>query len=38
MIKVQSLINLFKKNKTDFFSGVPDSVLKELSYYLQKKK
>ena len=37
MIEVKSLINLFKKNKTDFFSGVPDSVLKELSYYLQKK-
>ena len=37
MIKVNSLINLLKKNKTDFFSGVPDSVLKELSYYLQSK-
>tara|TARA_B100000902_G_scaffold291397_1_gene277718 strand:+ start:528 stop:1622 length:1095 start_codon:yes stop_codon:yes gene_type:complete len=31
MIKIESLINLFKKNKCDFFSGVPDSVLKELS-------
>ena len=29
MIEVSSLINLLKKNKTDFFSGVPDSVLKE---------
>ena len=37
MIKVNSLINLFKRNKTDFFTGVPDSVLKELSYYLQNK-
>ena len=37
MIKVNSLINLLKKNKTDFFSGVPDSVLKELSHYLQNK-
>jgi len=37
MIEVKSLINLFKKNKTDFFTGVPDSVLKELSYYLQNK-
>ena len=37
MIEVKSLINLFKKNKTDFFSGVPDSVLKELSYFLQSK-
>ena len=37
MIEVNSLINLLKKNKTDFFTGVPDSVLKELSYYLQNK-
>ena len=37
MIEVSSLINLLKKNKTDFFSGVPDSVLKELSYFLQSK-
>ncbi len=37
MIEVNSLINLLKKNKTDFFSGVPDSVLKELSYFLQSK-
>ena len=37
MIKVNSLINLFKRNKTDFFTGVPDSVLKELSYYLQNR-
>ena len=41
MIKVTSLINLLKKNKSDFFTGVPDSVLKELSFSLQnieKKK
>ena len=37
MIKVNALINLLKKNKINFFSGVPDSVLKELSYYLQNK-
>ena len=37
MIKVNSLINLFKKNKSVFFTGVPDSVLKELSAVLQKK-
>jgi phosphonopyruvate decarboxylase len=37
MIEVNSLINLLKKNKTDFYSGVPDSVLKELSYSLQSK-
>ncbi len=41
MIKVNALINLFKKNNSDFFTGVPDSVLKELSSSLQftnKKK
>ena len=38
MIKVKSLINLLKKNKSDFFSGVPDSVLKEFSYSLKDKK
>ena len=36
MIRVQSLINLFKKNDVNFFSGVPDSVLKELSKFLDK--
>ena len=35
MIKVNTLINLLKKNKSDFFTGVPDSVLKELSSSLQ---
>ena len=38
MIKVTSLINLLKKNKSDFFVGVPDSVLKELSFSLQNIK
>ena len=38
MIKVKSLINIFEKNKSSFYTGVPDSVLKELSQYLQKKK
>ncbi len=38
MIKISSLINLLKKNGTSFFTGVPDSVLKELSIYLQPKK
>ena len=37
MIKVNTLINLFKKNKSTFFTGVPDSILKELSSYLQNK-
>ena len=38
MIKVNSLISLLKKNKSDFFTGVPDSVLKELSSSLQNSK
>ena len=37
MIKVRSLINLLTKNNSNFFTGVPDSVLKELSHSLQKK-
>ena len=37
MIDVDSLINLLKKNNSNFFTGVPDSVLKELSISLQKK-
>ena len=37
MIKIDKLINLLKKNKSDFFTGVPDSILKELSYSLQSK-
>jgi phosphonopyruvate decarboxylase len=38
MINVNSLISLLKKNNSDFFTGVPDSVLKELSFSLQNKK
>ena len=37
MIKIASLIEVFKKNNNNFFTGVPDSVLKELSIYLQTK-
>ena len=37
MIKINSLINLLKKNNSNFFTGVPDSVLKELSFFLQNK-
>ena len=37
MIKVNSLISLLKKNNSTFFTGVPDSVLKELSSFLQNK-
>ena len=35
MIKVSALINLLKKNKSNFYTGVPDSVLKELSQTLK---
>ena len=38
MIKIKSLINILKKNNSDFFTGVPDSILKEFSYFLQSKK
>lgn len=37
MIKAKSLINLLKKNNTNFFTGVPDSILKDLSFELQNK-
>ncbi len=37
MINVKTLINLLKKNNSTFFTGVPDSVLKELSSLLQNK-
>ena len=37
MIKVNSLISLLRKNNSTFFTGVPDSVLKELSSFLQNK-
>jgi phosphonopyruvate decarboxylase len=37
MIEVNSLIKLLKKNNSNFFTGVPDSVLKELSTILQNK-
>ena len=37
MIKIDSLINILKKNNNNFFTGVPDSVLKGLSSYLNNK-
>ena len=37
MIKVSSLIGLLKKNNSSFFTGVPDSILKELSKFLTNK-
>jgi len=33
MIFVQDLLNVLKKNKINFYTGVPDSVLKKLSNY-----
>jgi phosphonopyruvate decarboxylase len=38
MIYVEKLIKILKKNKVDFFTGVPDSVLKSLSMYLENNK
>ena len=36
MIQVENLFKVLKKNKIDFFTGVPDSVLKNISPYLDK--
>ena len=36
MIFVQDLLNTFKKNKINFYTGVPDSVLKKLSNHFNK--
>ena len=36
MIFVEELLNIFKKNKILFYTGVPDSILKNLSVYLEK--
>lgn len=38
MIKTEKLLKCLKKSKVNFFTGVPDSVLKKLSLYLDKKK
>ena len=37
MIKIDSLINVLKKNDINFFTGIPDSVLIGLSHFLQNK-
>ena len=37
MIKIKTLIHLLKRNNSNFFTGVPDSVLKELSLILKNK-
>ena len=36
MIEVGNLIRVLKKNKVNFFTGVPDSILKEFSIYIDK--
>ena len=36
MVLVENFINILKKNKITFFTGVPDSVLKSFCYYLDK--
>ena len=38
MLFVENLFKVLKKNKVNFFSGVPDSILKNFSIYLEKKK
>ena len=38
MIKTKDLLNFLKKEKIEFFSGVPDSVLKSTSSFLEKNK
>ena len=37
MIKIEDLFNILKKSGTDFYTGDPDSILKELSIKLNKK-
>ena len=36
MIFVEELLDIFKKNKILFYTGVPDSILKNLSAYIEK--
>ena len=38
MIKINSLINILKKNNSNFFTGVPDSVLKLFLEKISKLK
>ena len=37
MIETKQIFEFFKKNNIDFFSGVPDSILKKTSHFLEKK-
>ena len=36
MILIEDLFNILKKNKISFFTGVPDSILKNFSNYFNK--
>ena len=38
MIEVEKLLQILESNSIKYFTGVPDSVLKETDYYLNKKK
>ena len=38
MIRIDDLIKTLKKNKVNFFTGVPDSILKKLSIFYKIKK
>ncbi len=38
MIIAENIYKIFKKNKINFFCGVPDSVLKKFTAYLSEKK
>ena len=37
MIEVKNLFNFFKKNKINYFTGVPDSVLKATNEFFKNK-
>ena len=37
MIEVEKLLQILERNSIKYFTGVPDSVLKETDYYLNKK-
>ena len=38
MIEVKKLIKILDNTKINFFSGVPDSVLKETKHFFENKK
>ena len=38
MIQVKNLFKILKKNKIDFFTGVPDSILKNFSTFIENLK